>query len=332
MKLALPICITLALASLAVAPLSESFSDRLALVPDDILISFDEVGMDSNWVTVNDGVMGGKSTGGFSIDGGRLLFKGSTNTDGGGFSSIRTRSTDLKLDGTEGLLLRVRGDGRTYISGLRNGTKLGGYDISYWARFETTGDWQTVRIPYADYTPTFFGENITGRAPELRADEITAAEFYIYDKQDGPFKLEIEWIGTWTAADDTPDAPKEDGPVAANQPDDHDTSPDHETARWATSVLALAIERGVPQFNHGNHQACADLYELAIRSLLTGPASLPGDATSLLQSGIDAGHRAASHRDRAWAYRYAIDAALESLATDRMHMPSVQANRAGSTP
>lgn len=340
MNYALPICLVLSAASAALAPLARSVEERVALVPDEIVLGFDEPDILERWVTVNDNVMGGRSTGGFSIADGRLVFEGSTNTNGGGFSSIRTRTTSMPLAGTDGLLYRVRGDGRTYIAGLRNGIKFGSYDISYWAQFETTGDWQTVRIPYTAFTPTFFGEDITGRAPALEADSITGAEIYIYDKKDGPFRLEIEWIGVYSqpeqvAASTTVDTkPADNKPLETEPPETEkagsdranaeQTAPDPEPAAasaWAMQLLLKAIDRGVPQFNKGNQQACADIYEIAIASLVTSPTPLPGDAKALLQSGLRAASEAHSHTDRAWAYRYAMDAALAALSgTDTMEI------------
>ena len=79
-------------------------------------------GTDSlRWQTVNDGVMGGRSRGGFEITSEEtLLFRGETSLqNNGGFSSIRTRPQPLKLDGQDGLALRVRGDGRSYKVSLR---------------------------------------------------------------------------------------------------------------------------------------------------------------------------------------------------------------------
>ena len=327
MKRALPICIALSAATATLASLPTSVGDRLALVPDDILIGFDEPDIETKWITVNDNVMGGRSIGDFSIADGRLVFEGSTNTNGGGFSSIRTRTTDMGLEGTKGLLFRVKGDGRTYISGLRNGVKFGSYDISYWATFKTTGEWQTVRIPFADYTPTFFGEDISGRAPDLRADAVTGAEFYIYDKKDGAFRLEIEWIGSYAdSAEDLAmraDAERDVPAVASTAtavPDPTESgdeaADDSAARRWAANVLLFGIERGVPQFNNGNQQACADIYELALTSIVTSPEQLPGDAVAVLRSGLRAGHDAGSQADRAWAYRYAIDAALGMLTNE----------------
>ena len=54
--------------------------------------------LQEQWVTVNDNVMGGRSKGGFSLKKGKLIFSGATNTNGGGFSSIRTKQADLDLD------------------------------------------------------------------------------------------------------------------------------------------------------------------------------------------------------------------------------------------
>jgi NADH dehydrogenase [ubiquinone] 1 alpha subcomplex assembly factor 1 len=316
MHAALPICLAASVASAAFAAMGP-IADRLALVPDTILMGFDEPGMDRKWITVNDNVMGGRSVGGFTVAAGRMVFEGATNTNGGGFSSIRTRSADFELEGTDGLLYRVKGDGRTYIAALRNGVKAGSFDISYWANFETTGDWQTVRIPYEDFRPTFFGEDITGRAPELRPSDVTGAEFYIYDKKDGPFRLEIEWIGTYT--DQTPEsAIATSGPTIESSHAEHNATPTAgtpEIASWATTVLAVAIDRGVPRFNAGDAGACADIYEVAIASLALHPSPLPADAKALLESGLRAGRDAKSPAQRAWAYRYAMDAALEVLNT-----------------
>ena len=74
------------------------------------------------WYTVNDGVMGGRSRGGFRIGDGILTFEGSTNTNGGGFSSIRTHRRGMDLSDHAGIRLRVRADGRRYTFRLTTST------------------------------------------------------------------------------------------------------------------------------------------------------------------------------------------------------------------
>ena len=61
------------------------------------------------WRTVNDNVMGGRSIGDFEVDDNKLLFKGRTNTNGGGFSSIRASAQSLDLEGATGFRLKIKG-------------------------------------------------------------------------------------------------------------------------------------------------------------------------------------------------------------------------------
>ena len=109
-------CLFAVLASFAASDLN-SESTKLHVVED-----FEGKNATSEWMTVNDNVMGGRSKGGFSIKHGKLLFSGSTNTKGGGFSSIRMKPNQLALAGKEGIIIRFKGDGRTYKFDVRMGS------------------------------------------------------------------------------------------------------------------------------------------------------------------------------------------------------------------
>ncbi len=89
------------------------------------------------WYVVNDNVMGGRSEGDFEVVQGELRFAGRTNTNGGGFSSIRTRPVKMNLSKHEGIRLRVKGDGRRYTWRLTTNARWRGREISYWADFDT---------------------------------------------------------------------------------------------------------------------------------------------------------------------------------------------------
>ena len=120
-----------------------------------MLTAFDDQTQDLRWRTVNDNVMGGRSHGGFDVDDGVLIFAGSTNTNGGGFSSIRSRSRDLVGDeSSEGLQMRIRGDGRTYTFLLEaDNTRA-----TYWAFFPTVeNEWVELRIPFTEFWPNWRG-------------------------------------------------------------------------------------------------------------------------------------------------------------------------------
>ena len=152
-----------------------------------------------DWYVQNDNVMGGRSEGGFEIkEQGELIFAGSTNTNGGGFSSIRTEPFQLDLSKYDGIQLRLKGDGRRYTWQLQTNARNRGYPVSYWAEFDTPdGEWGTVNIPFSRFYPQFRGFKLDG--PELDTSEITELGLYIYDKKDGPFELRLDSIEAYSA-------------------------------------------------------------------------------------------------------------------------------------
>ena len=156
---------------------------------------------DLGWYVVNDNVMGGRSEGGFEQQADELVFTGRTNTNGGGFSSIRTKPLQLDLSNSSGVQLSVKGDGRRYTWQLTSTARWRGRQISYWADFETVnGEWHTVNIPFASFVPRFRGYELEG--PALDPREIAGMGLMIYDKQDGPFELRLASVGTYVAKAD----------------------------------------------------------------------------------------------------------------------------------
>ena len=89
------------------------------------------------WHRLDDGVMGGRSESLHRTDPttGALRFAGTINTDGGGFCSVRSPIHGGLPEGTTGIRLRFRGDGKTYKLTLSDGTK---------SKFgpSRTGSWQ----------------------------------------------------------------------------------------------------------------------------------------------------------------------------------------------
>lgn len=172
---------------------------------------FSDAAAAKKWLSVNDNVMGGVSEGGFRItDDKTLEFAGKISLDNhGGFASIRTRSDDLGLDGYDTIALRVKGDGRTYYLDLRTSTLFAA--ASYRAPLKTQKDsWQEVRIPLRDFEYSAFGQRIANSEP-LRANKIKSVGFTLYDKQSGPFLLEVAWIRAEKDA-------ATDGPAASTPP------------------------------------------------------------------------------------------------------------------
>ena len=154
------------------------------------LNSFDTDSPDLGWYVQNDNVMGGKSEGGFNISSGQLIFSGNTNTDGGGFSSIRSKRLNLDLSAYDGLRVKVEADGRRYTWGIQTDARWRGRRVGYWADFDTTaGEMEVIDIPFADFFPQYRGFKLDG--PELNIRQISEFALYQYDKTDGPFELRL---------------------------------------------------------------------------------------------------------------------------------------------
>tara|TARA_B100000497_G_scaffold125848_2_gene163240 strand:- start:35 stop:649 length:615 start_codon:yes stop_codon:yes gene_type:complete len=176
-----------ALFCLLLSPLSFSEADQLDTLP---LTSFNGDSTDFGWYVQNDNVMGGKSEGGFDIAQGELFFSGNTNTDGGGFSSIRTRSLTLDLSAYTGIRVKVKADGRRYTWGVQTDARWRGRRVNYWADFETmVGETQTIDIPFKKFFPQFRGFKLDG--PEIDTSQIKEFALYQYDKTDGPFAMNL---------------------------------------------------------------------------------------------------------------------------------------------
>ena len=146
------------------------------------------------WEIINDAVMGGVSSSRITIlEKKAALFQGEVSLENyGGFASMRTLSQEFELTDFIGLIVRVKGDGKDYRLRLRTDSDYDG--IAYQALFSTEQDkWITARLSFDAFTPVFRGM-IVNDASELDISKVRRIGFMIADKQEGPFKLEIEWI------------------------------------------------------------------------------------------------------------------------------------------
>lgn len=162
-----------------------------SLVP---LLDFAGPEVADTWQAVNDGVMGGFSDGRFRItDDKTLEFFGTLSlANNGGFASVRTKTTDLRIKAGDRLVVLVKGDGREYL--LTIYTKSRRRAFSYRAPLPTTKDeWTQVEIPLADFIPTAFGRRVEAMGP-VEPDQINGLGFMLSDKMAGPFTLEVGWV------------------------------------------------------------------------------------------------------------------------------------------
>lgn len=158
-----------------------------------LIIDFKDPAENGQWEKVNDVVMGGRSISRITIEGGTAVFQGEVSFESyGGFASVRSLPRDFGLEGYDGLIVRIRGDGKRYRFRLRTGDEYDG--IAYQATFQTKpGEWTAARLPFSEFVPVYRGRVVPG-APLLEPGRIRKVGFMIADSQEGPFRLEIEWV------------------------------------------------------------------------------------------------------------------------------------------
>ncbi len=145
--------------------------------------------------------MGGVSVGGVQRAGdGKLEFAGSLSLENnGGFSSVRSRGPALDLSEFDGLVVRLRGDGRKYSLSVR--TDLPIPAGAYYFDVETReGEWQEIHVPFESFAARSFGR-AAPLASRLNRSDVRSVGFIIADKREGPFRLNIDWIKAAAMAD-----------------------------------------------------------------------------------------------------------------------------------
>ena len=144
-----------------------------------------------NWRIINDGVMGGLSQSTISInDDGHGVFEGSVSlANNGGFASVHYRGGRQKIGNATSVKIRVKGDGKNYQFRIKESLSQA---HSYIYVFETTGDWQEVKIPLMDLYPAFRGRKLN--YPSFSSEYIEEMAFLISNKKEEHFHLEISEI------------------------------------------------------------------------------------------------------------------------------------------
>ena len=85
----------------------------------------------------------------------------------------------------------------------------------------------------------------------------------------------------------------------------------------ARSIIMRGIRMGVPHFNNGNHSACAEIYEITLRSLLMLPQSeLSKASREMVSDSLKRVTMMESPTDKAWEAREIFDKLLASSTGD----------------
>jgi catechol 2,3-dioxygenase-like lactoylglutathione lyase family enzyme len=165
-----------------------------------VLVDLDDASQVQAWTTVNDPVMGGKSTSGVAFGDGGLVFSGDISLENnGGFASARgpqDPEIGRRATGAKSIRVHAVGDGKTYL--LKVGTE--GQPWSYIQRFPTeAGVQRSYELPIEGFQPV--GQRLDpapDAPPTLDPSSISQVSVYILDKQQGPFAIAVSEIGATT--------------------------------------------------------------------------------------------------------------------------------------
>jgi NADH dehydrogenase [ubiquinone] 1 alpha subcomplex assembly factor 1 len=145
------------------------------------------------WSSIGDPVMGGRSRAELVVEGGVAVFSGVVSLErNGGFASVRSEPGAYDLSRYQGLLLRVRGDGKRYALRLRTTDAFDGVSFQAWLQPEP-GAWREVRLPFAAFEAVFRGGTVPGHPP-LDPAAVRTFGLMISGRQEGPFRLELASI------------------------------------------------------------------------------------------------------------------------------------------
>jgi len=157
----------------------------------DVIFDFSSSSELRDWQIVDDGVMGGRSSGNLSIsDEGHGVFSGTISLENnGGFSSVRYGIDDMPVDSNSALRIRIQGDGSTYQLRIKHNQR---YEYSYVQEFKTSGEWQEIDIAVADMYPVYRGRRLN--RPNFNYDSIEELTFLIGNGRAQSFRLLIDNI------------------------------------------------------------------------------------------------------------------------------------------
>ena len=170
------------------APFSSADSKQSSRV----LFDFSDANKRGQWRIVNDGVMGGRSTSRAEmLAEGPMQFSGNLSlANNGGFASVRSTSGSLGLMPGDVIVVRVRGDGRTYTFNLYVPQRRMAF--SHQLDFKTEPNlWTEIKLPLDRFVAKSFGQPATD---VLDPTQVNSVGILLGDKKAGPFNVVVDWI------------------------------------------------------------------------------------------------------------------------------------------
>jgi hypothetical protein len=102
---------------------------------------------------------------------------------------VQYKFNTIRVDGFTKVCIKLKGDGKSYQFRIKTNSSD---KHSYIALFETTGNWQTIEVPFNTMYPAFRGRKLDlGNYP---GEQMEGIAFLIGNKKAEAFRLEIDGI------------------------------------------------------------------------------------------------------------------------------------------
>eukprot|EP00441_Pelagodinium_beii_P047774 CAMPEP_0197621894 /NCGR_PEP_ID=MMETSP1338-20131121/2323_1 /TAXON_ID=43686 ORGANISM="Pelagodinium beii, Strain RCC1491" /NCGR_SAMPLE_ID=MMETSP1338 /ASSEMBLY_ACC=CAM_ASM_000754 /LENGTH=643 /DNA_ID=CAMNT_0043191467 /DNA_START=16 /DNA_END=1947 /DNA_ORIENTATION=- len=258
------------------------------------------------WYVQVDGVMGGKSTGDLAFSDSNLIFSGTINLQGGGFSSVRrSLAGNNDLSNHAGILIELESEILSSVQAplglhlqLGDSKSTYGYSAAFAVPFSS---------PERELSRIFIPMDGFDRADRMgfvcsscRLDTSSVNEVDVYVLfQEGAFEVRLRSI--------TAIAEKPSFEFLASTPEVSMTSTD------VSGLITKTIASGGSLWDKGYPELCIAIYETTARQILASTGSSLA-LRSLACVGLREASIAASKNDKGWILRKAFDAVLADLS------------------
>lgn len=163
-------------------------------ITDLILLNSALMSKEDRWLIVNDNVMGGRSSSVSAlIENGVILFEGNISLENnGGFASLRSPIRDYNFMDYSGIEIKIKGDGKIYSISMKETSYFTG--LFFTSAFNSMkNEWLVVKLPFSEFKPKYFGRELDSDE-KIQLNKIKEIALLIGDKQEGNFRVEIEYI------------------------------------------------------------------------------------------------------------------------------------------
>lgn len=156
-----------------------------------VIFDFSQKNNLNDWSIVDDVVMGGQSNGNLILnkDNNAVFYGEISLQNNGGFSSIRHQFDAIHPKNNSCFVIKLKGDQKKYQFRVKTNSR--DY-YSYAYTFETSGEWEEIRIPFTKMVPVFRGRTLDMNA--YTGNQVSEISILISNKKAETFKVTLAEI------------------------------------------------------------------------------------------------------------------------------------------